>query len=123
MPAGLTFHINYLSNAVQLQVVNAVFNSADFDHDGDVDQTDYIIWRGAFNLNQLGDANGDGKSDAADYTIWRDHLGAISGAGAGTLDASVIPEPTTASLLMAAIAMLASVAIRRRKEERSTLNA
>jgi hypothetical protein len=116
VPAGLTFHINYLSNAVQLQVVNSVFNSADFDHDGDVDQTDYIIWRGAFNLNQLGDANGDGKSDAADYTIWRDHLGAISGAGAGTLDASVIPEPTTASLLTAAIAMLASVAFCRRKE-------
>ncbi|HEY4232877.1 MAG TPA: hypothetical protein VGM76_05610 [Lacipirellulaceae bacterium] len=118
VPAGVTFHINYLSNAVQLQVVNAVFNSADFDHDGDVDQTDYIIWRGAFNLNQLGDANGDGKSDAADYTIWRDHFGTISGAGAGSLSASHIPEPPSAWILTFGTTVLA---LRRRGEARTQL--
>ena len=65
MPAGLAFHIDYLANAVQLQVVNKPFFSADFDEDGDVDPTDFAIWHGAFNLNQLGDADGDNDSDAA----------------------------------------------------------
>ncbi len=84
MPAGLTFHLNYLPNAVQLQVVSTPFFSADFDHDGDVDATDYGIWKNAFGLNQLGDANGDGKSDAADYTLWRNQLGSHPGAGSGS---------------------------------------
>ena len=59
MPAGLTFHVNYTATTVQLQVVNKALFSADFDDDGDVDSTDYAIWRHAFGLNQLGDANGD----------------------------------------------------------------
>ena len=84
MPAGLAFHINYLANAVQLEVVNKDFFEADFDDDGDVDQTDYAIWKGAFNLNQLGDATGDNDSDAADYTVWRDQLGSVSGSGSGS---------------------------------------
>src|SRR6187200_2218001 len=71
MPAGLTFHINYLPTAVQLQVVSKPFFSADFDDDGDVDHTDLVIWQYAYNLNQLGDANGDNKSDAADWVLWR----------------------------------------------------
>ena len=44
---------------MQLEVVNKEFFAADFDDDGDVDLTDYAIWKGAFNLNQLGDATGD----------------------------------------------------------------
>ncbi len=104
MPAGLTFHLNYLANAVQLQVVSTPFFSADFDHDGDVDQTDYAIWKGAFNLNQLGDANGDGLSNAADYTLWRNQLGSSPGAGSGGLsldrNLSAVPEPATAVLAL-----------------------
>ncbi len=114
VPAGLTFHVNYLSNAVQLQVVNSVFNSADFDHDGDVDQTDYLIWRGAFNLNQLGDANGDGKSDAADYTICAT---TSAPSPAQCRHTRRLSHPRThhgIAIGTAAITMLASVAFRRR---------
>ncbi len=97
MPAGLTFHINYLPTAVQLQVVNKPTFSADFDDDGDVDMTDYAIWKNAFNLNQLGDANNDNKSDASDYTIWRDQFGNAPGAGA--FGGPPVPEPMSAVLL------------------------
>jgi hypothetical protein len=101
MPAGLTFHVTYLPTLVQLQVVNKPFFAADFDHDGDVDMTDYNIWRAAFNLNQLGDATGDNISDARDYVIWRKEFGSHPGAGSAAdgLGGANVPEPGTASLL------------------------
>ena len=105
MPAGLTFHVNYLATSVQLQVVNKALFSADFDDDGDVDSTDYEIWRHAYGLNQLGDANGDNLSDARDYVLWRKQLGSHSGAGSGVGSAATVPEPGTALLcLLAAVA-------------------
>ncbi len=91
MPAGLAFRLNYLTNAVQLEVVTKPIYAADFDDDGDVDLTDYNIWKGAFGLNQLGDANGDNISDAADYTIWRDTNGSVP--GAAVVNGAAVPEP------------------------------
>lgn len=109
MPAGLTFHINYLSNAARLQVVNKPIFSADFDHDGDVDLTGYSIWRAAFDLTTLGDANGDNVSNAADYVLWRKQSGSTPGAGA--LAGGAVPEPASATLL--AISVTALVGQRR----------
>jgi hypothetical protein len=114
MPDGLAFHVEYLSNAVQLQVVNQEFFDADFDDDGDVDATDYAIWKGAFNLNQLGDATGDNDSDAADYTVWRDQLGSVSDGipGSGGFGLAAVPEPGTA--LLGWLGVAAIIGIRRR---------
>jgi len=107
MPAGLTFHINYLGTAVQLQVVAKPNFEADFDDDGDVDSTDYEIWRHAFQLNQLGDATGDNISDAADYVLWRKQLGSHPGAGSGSLaDGAAVPEPSAALMLLLGAALL-----------------
>jgi hypothetical protein len=100
MPANLAFRVNYLLTSVQLQVVNKPFFSADFDEDGDVDTTDYSIWRSAFKLNQLGDATGDNISDAADYVVWRKQFGSVPGAGSGAVTNTAVPEPTTAMLLI-----------------------
>lgn len=108
MPAGLAFHINYLANAVQLQVVNKPFYSADFDDDGDVDLTDLLIWKNAYNLNQLGDANGDNKSDIDDWTLWRDQFGS---APAPLLSASV-PEPGSFGAILG---LFGIAAMRRRR--------
>jgi hypothetical protein len=96
MPNGLTFHIQYLPNAVQLQVVNQATFAADFDDDGDVDLTDLQIWRGAFDLNQLGDADGDNDSDGNDFLIWQQQLGSASGVAA----VRAVPEPGAAVLLV-----------------------
>nr|MBA3484783.1 hypothetical protein [Pirellulales bacterium] len=94
MPDGLTFHINYLANAVQLQVVNTPFFSADFDDDGDVDSTDLGIWDGAFDLNQLGDADGDNDSDGNDFLLWQRQLGSVP----AVVAAAAVPEPNMAIL-------------------------
>jgi hypothetical protein len=98
MPAGLAFHVEYLANAVQLQVVNKPIFSADFDEDGDVDATDLAIWRGAFNLNQLGDADGENDSDGEDFLLWQQQFGSIPGAGASL--GAAVPEPASAFLLL-----------------------
>jgi hypothetical protein len=96
MPPGLTFHINYLATAVQLQVVNTPFFSADFDDDGDVDSTDLIIWKNAFHLNQLGDADGDNDTDGADFLIWQQQLGSAPAVAVG----AAVPECGSLALLV-----------------------
>ncbi|MGL4512148.1 MAG: beta strand repeat-containing protein [Lacipirellulaceae bacterium] len=103
LPAGKAFAVSYLPNAVRLTTVVRPDFAADFDDDGDVDQTDYAIWVGAYGLNQLGDATGDNLSNAADYTVWRDQLGS-----GPSLPATSIPEPTAALLVAVAMAGVAS---------------
>lgn len=114
MPAGLAFHIEYLSNAVQLQVVNKPIFDADFDDDGDVDPTDLAIWQVAYDLNQLGDADGDNDSDGRDFLIWQRQFGS---APLTALAANVtVPEPAGAVALC--LGMLNYLAKRRARQKR-----
>jgi hypothetical protein len=105
MPAGLAFHIAYLANAVQLQVVNEPFFTADFDDDGDVDATDLAIWDGAFDLNQLGDADNDNDSDGADFLLWQQQLGSHPAVAAG----GAVPEPRSLALVALGVALVISM--------------
>jgi hypothetical protein len=104
MPAGLAFRVNYLANAVQLEVVTKPIFSADFDEDGDVDQTDLDIWRGAYDLNQLGDADGDNDSDGNDFLIWQRQLGSKPAVAANGAAQAAVPEPGSAVLAVLALA-------------------
>lgn len=116
MPAGLAFHVEYLANAVQLQVVNKPIFSADFDDDGDVDLTDLNIWRGAFDLNQLGDANGDNRSDLLDYILWRQQAGSMPAAPFS----GPVPEPGIASAILSLLGITGlSRRVRRRAAPRT----
>ncbi len=103
MPAGLAFHIEYLGNAVQLQVVNKPFFSADFDEDGDVDPTDLAIWQGAYKLNQLGDADGDNDSDGRDFLIWQQQAGSAPLMAFSA--ATAVPEPACILLAMTVLGL------------------
>jgi hypothetical protein len=107
MPDGLSFHINYLANAVQLQVVNTPLFSADFDDDGDVDPTDLAIWKGAFGLNQLGDADGDNDSDGADFLLWQQQFGSAPAVAVAQPAAAAVPEPASMALALFTLALFA----------------
>ena len=65
----------YSATDVVLQI-DDIFLSADFDHDDDVDGTDFLIYQLGLGLmmevdNTNGDANGDGLVDDADLSIWK----------------------------------------------------
>jgi hypothetical protein len=118
MPAGLTFHINYLPTAVQLQVVSTPMLSADFDDDGDVDSTDLAIWRAAFDLNQLGDADGDNDSDGADFLIWQRQQGSAPAVAA----TKAVPEPTATVMAVALLSLIPICRVKRRCFESDCAN-
>jgi hypothetical protein len=109
MPDGLTFHIEYLLNAVQLQVVTTPFFDADFDDDGDVDPTDLAIWQGAYNLNQLGDADGDNDSDGRDFLIWQRQFGSAPLVAVSTAASTAVPEPSSSLGIFLGIVVFAGI--------------
>jgi hypothetical protein len=75
---------------------------ADFNSDGSVDGQDFLIWQRGLGVgvdNGTGDANGSGTVDAADLAIWKSRFG-----GAATVAVGAIPEPSTAVLVLLALA-------------------
>ncbi|MEM8944905.1 MAG: PEP-CTERM sorting domain-containing protein [Planctomycetota bacterium] len=86
-----------------------VYDTADYDTDGDVDGADLAILQNWYGVNAQGDADDDGDTDGSDLLVWqRQHTGPI-----GSLVATV-PEPTTVGLATVAGSMLAMRRRRRR---------
>jgi hypothetical protein len=116
LASGLVWHISKTSTAYTLSIV-----AADFDRDGVVDMSDYVLWRNTKNMNVTpysgADANGDGFINDADYAIWRSSFGDVrgtaSGAGSGSLVSGGVPEP--ASALLITIGFLSFVSSRHRR--------
>jgi hypothetical protein len=81
-----------------LQTAFAAPMQGDFNSDGTIDESDYIMWSedyGQVVTPGLGaDGNSDGVINAADYAIWRDALTVAS-------LAKIIPEPS--ALIMCAL--------------------
>lgn len=83
--------------------------SADFDEDGDVDGSDYLIWQRGLGLllgasHGDGDADGDGDVDNADLAIFE----ADYGTSALVTSVVGVPEPGTLALVAMATLMLFS---------------
>ncbi len=81
----------------------------DYDGDGIVSSSDYIVWRKNFGDTSLlvADGNGDHTVNQADYDVWRQNFGKtwqdlVYGAGGGLANASV-PEPTGLALAIVAV--------------------
>lgn len=90
----------------------------DYNGDGEVDGTDYEVWRSNFGDSTalLADGNGDGIVNTSDYVIWRNNVGRTwhdlaPGTGAGT---AAVPEP--ASIALAFLATLGWMTIRRQRQ-------
>jgi len=98
--------------------------TGDYDFDGDVDASDYAVFRETFgSLTDLrADGNGDGVVSSIDYAIWREAFtAAAASASIWPLSSSAqmaIPEPATLSLLGAAL--LALTASRNKRRPRRT---
>jgi hypothetical protein len=81
----------------------------DYNADHHVDQQDYAVWRIVFGSTNfpMADGNHNGVVDAGDYTVWRDHLGATLGSGIGASAPAGVPEPSTAWMIVVALALSA----------------
>ncbi len=77
--------------------------AGDFNHDGNVDAADYLVWRnstGQIGWGLAADADLNGRVDAADYAIWRTHFGDIASGGTSF---AAVPEPPISVLSFAAL--------------------
>ena len=87
-----------------------ILRHGDYDSDGDVDNTDYSLWRSTVgSANASTDGNKNGIVDAADYIMWRNNFTGPIVAGASTaagLTAShAIPEPSTFAVVAISLAL------------------
>lgn len=92
----------------------------DYDADGDVDGSDYTVWRrtyGAAGAGLAADGNRNGSIDAADYALWRNSVGTSLPAAA--TPGSVVPEPVSWYLTLAAAGQSILIIVRRRPAAQS----
>ena len=91
-------------------ITEVVADSADFDGDGFITGSDFLIWQRNFGLagqtdNSNGDANGDGIVDTADLGVWDAQYG--NPAPLATFaDVSAVPEPSAWILAMLGCAIM-----------------
>lgn len=101
VPSGISVNYGSGTNSQITMTINSLSLPGDYNLDGKVDATDYVLWRKSPNTY---------GGNPAGYNTWRAHYGQSQGAGA-SLGGSAVPEPATATLLLIA---LASCGCRRR---------
>ncbi len=95
------FSTNSLAPLGAISLTVGVGLPGDFNNDGKVDASDYVVWRKSGN-SSLPNDNGAADS-AARYSLWRANFGNPPGSGAG-LDGAEVPEPMSLGLLLVAVA-------------------
>jgi hypothetical protein len=103
-------HLRYIGDFLEELPLAKVPIQGDYNDDGSVDASDYVIWRSTVGATSDLRANGNkaGSStwviDTADYTAWRGMFGsseAGSGSGALAEGTAAVPEPSVCALLIA----------------------
>jgi fibronectin-binding autotransporter adhesin len=106
----VNFSAVYGANKVSIligSIVSAV--QGDYNGDGVVNGSDYVVWRTHLGENYAlmnrGPSN-TGVVVQSDFAFWRAHFGAI-GSGAGAVNATAVPEPMSIWLAIAGVALVA----------------
>jgi hypothetical protein len=104
LAGGLTWNTSLLYSTGVISVA-AIGLPGDYNSNGSVDATDYVLWRKYQGTTHVlpNDPTG-GTIGAAQYTTWRANFGKSPGSGSGATASSAVPEPTTLALLMFAAA-------------------
>jgi glucose/arabinose dehydrogenase len=103
-------YITYLNSGEVFRIATDQLLAGDYDADGDVDASDYGVWRSTFGSsigNPAADGSGNGVVDASDYVVWRKNLGASVHTSAGASAASEVPEPSLTLFLFQWMALYA----------------
>jgi hypothetical protein len=70
-------------------ILQAAGVPGDFNHDGNIDATDYVVWRKGLGTNYTQD----------DYNLWRSNFGKSGASGLGASANTAVPEPGTGLML------------------------
>ncbi len=96
--------------------------AGDYNHSGEVDTADFILWRNSIGstTNLAADGNANRVVDSPDYNIWRSNFGRTAGIGSGTnnLADSAVPEPAT----LVGLALMLAVFIMGRRPRRPRID-
>jgi hypothetical protein len=101
LTVGAGNQFNYLMPAMSVTTLVLTTLPGDYNADGKVDASDYIVWR-----KNLGSSAALGNGDDTpgvgldDLARWRAHFGQSAGSGAGSGSSSEVPEPTHIGLIM-----------------------
>ena len=86
-------------------VEELLVEDADFNEDGNVNGTDFLIWQNGFGVGATlaqGDANDDNSVDALDLAIWETQYGTSPLVATSTS----VPEPASGALLLLGLSWL-----------------
>jgi hypothetical protein len=82
-------------------------SAGDFNRDGKVDGSDYVLWKNTYGstLALAADGNGNQIVGAADYTVWRNNIvtSAESAGGANAYSGNSVPEPAALRMVLFAV--------------------
>lgn len=89
------------ANMVAANLVPVVVVEGDYNGDGQVDASDYVMWRHHLGSEVQVEIDGDhsGKVDDGDLSFWRKHYGGNQ-VGSGLASGSTVPEPASVALLL-----------------------
>jgi Aspartyl protease len=105
LPAGFTWNVMYGANSVTLSVTGLGL-AGDFNGDGAVDTSDYIVWRKS-------------GGNLPEYNDWRTNFGRTnSGAGSAVVAGGAVPEPGAAIHLIGGVFAVAGLRVAQLKRER-----
>jgi hypothetical protein len=95
----------------QYRVESGLTILGDYNGNGIADAADYTVWRDTLGSTTDLRANGNnagmsaGVIDQDDYVYWQQNFGRVGGSGSESASADAVPEPSTAMLLLAALAI------------------
>jgi hypothetical protein len=90
------YTMNLPAATISLLLLTPIVVSGDYNRNGTVDASDYMVWRAT--KGQLGgglaaDGNGDNKVDNSDLTYWKRRFGNTGGSVHVGVGSAVLPEP------------------------------
>jgi autotransporter-associated beta strand protein len=104
-PDGFAFDFVDTGSAINL-VVSVPGLSGDFNDDGVVDSSDYLVWKKyeSTEADLPNDEDLPGPIGAAHYALWQQHFGEVAGGGSG----GQVPEPTAIAMIALGLAAFSS---------------
>lgn len=109
----LMWNVDYDTDADRVLLKVSTPFTADFDGDGDVDETDLSMWQTSYGMDANADTDGDNDSDGVDFLTWQQqYTGDLSGRFAAS---TKVPEPSSVVIVMVSVVFVFSFRAKRLK--------